>query len=161
MSGPEPGGQLAEPNPIAGENAHTSLSGAAVFDVGGERIGYESVPSLGLCEFKEVDGLFTNGVHFLDQEDLDVFEGVGGEEEFEAFGPVHIDRRDLELNGKEHFWSIVWRQGGVGGMQRRGRREVRASKVGPVRSSSLVGTFSSSKIVQCLGRFGGYCGIGG
>ncbi len=100
MSGPEPGRQLAEPNPLAGENAHTSLSGAAVFDVGGEGVRYETMPSFGLGELEEARGFLSNCVYFLNQQDVDCLEGAGGEEESEAFGPVHINRRDLKLKGK-------------------------------------------------------------
>ena len=64
---PESRGQLAESNPIACEYSHSSLPGAAIFDISGKGIGDEAMPSLGLGKFKEACGLFSNCVYFLDQ----------------------------------------------------------------------------------------------
>ena len=59
-------------------------------------------------------------MYFLNEENVDIVEGAGGEKVTQAFGAIHINRRDLELDLKEHFRRVVRRKGRVGGVQRGG-----------------------------------------
>ncbi len=88
---PKARGQFSEANPVACKNPHSSLSGAAVFDVGGEGVRYETMPSFGLGELEEARGFLSNCVYFLNQQDVDCLECAGGEEEFEAPRSVYIN----------------------------------------------------------------------